>query len=138
MRSRLPLFACLLLTISSATVAQENFNATTCDLHNGRAWGTWEENTRLIFLIGVGDTLARLATQGVIGTKDYFPSGPGSTYVNLSAGIDRIYIDPANLSLPILDALSAASARANGMSPDQLEKELARLRRTWLERGCKN
>ena len=66
--------------------------------------------------------------------RDYFAAN--ATYAEVASGIDKIYEDSANATLPIIDALSAFCQRANGMPPAKLEDEMARVRRQWRERGC--
>jgi hypothetical protein len=125
-----------LLAASEALLAQDNPAVTTCGLRNGRAWITWTQSAKVVYLVGISDAGVREEAQS--GTKsmlrDYFTAK--ATYAEIASGIDKIYEDSANAMLPIMDALSAFCERANGLSPTKLEEELARLRRQWRERGC--
>jgi hypothetical protein len=125
-----------LLTATTVVAAQDTPTVTTCDLRNGRAWMTWSASTKTVYLAGLADALNRVDVQRSTTSvfRDYFSAK--ATWAELVSGIDKIYQDSANATLPIMDALSAFCERANGMSPDKLEEELARLRRQWRERGC--
>ena len=121
---------------ATAVTAQDSPPVTTCDLRNGRAWTTWSQSTKFVYLAGIADAMVREEAQS--GTRsvlrDYFAAN--ATYAEVASGIDKIYEDSANATLPIIDALSAFCQRANGMPPAKLEDEMARVRRQWRERGC--
>jgi hypothetical protein len=91
---------------------------------------------KLAYLTGIADTLTRVGFQGERDFHSYIDTG--ATYGEAIAGVDKTYEDSANVLLPIIDVLSSFTARSNGMPPEDLEKELARLRLSWRQQGRQN
>ena len=52
-------------------------------------------------------------------------------------GMDRFYEEPENLILPVIEAMEIFTLKANGASPDRVEKKLAGFRERNVKKQSK-
>lgn len=92
---------------------------------NGRFWIGMRPSDQVSFLHGFSDGV--FATNSVEATKIYTPTG--TSFGELARFISRLYEDPENMGIPIKDAIRLFVVKLHGASAEQLQAEMAALRR---------
>ena len=84
---------------------------------NGRYWTGIDDMQKLAYLVAYKEA-SEAYHQSDTG---YFPCSP-VILGDILKGIDRIYSDPENLVLPVVDALWIFTAKTRGSSPREIEQ----------------
>ncbi|MEO8051013.1 MAG: hypothetical protein ABI833_11405 [Acidobacteriota bacterium] len=95
-------------------------NNATQGLLNGRGWLPMTLQERIYFLGAAHDM------QQVYGD---FGLHFGLTSQQLANAVEDFYINPANLPLPVIDALQIISLQRKGVAPPEVEQRLVEMRR---------
>jgi hypothetical protein len=111
----------------------------TCGYSNGRFWedaNTKKSAHQATYLMGLLDmnTHERLSTNLNLGLKppNLWPGvwPKGATIGEVIQALDQFYQDPANLQIPVVDAVSLIKDRFEGKDPQAIEKDI-RVQREW-------
>jgi len=117
---------------------------------NGRYWQTLSPMSKICFLEGfqTGFRAGHLHGSGMMnpGASEtsqsvafgalradfsrYWPAASPFTFGEMISALDLLYKDPANLILSVNSAMMAATFRANGAAPEDVEGMLAGMRAT--------
>lgn len=116
---------CVVLLTCSACLGQERAQ-TTCSLDNGHHWQSGSESYRIGYLAGVMDAMMQVHQY-----KEYFPDGV--TAGDVSKTVSKLYDDPANVLIPIVDILITAKHRFEGVSSEIINLQLQELRKASME-----
>jgi len=103
--------------IPSATPTVKTPPSTTFGFQNGRMWKALAPFEKFVYVLAIRDALARETEQAQ--WSKYAPRDE----MDIPAAIDRVYSDPQNLAIPIVDALHLAVMTANGESPEVIADE---------------
>jgi hypothetical protein len=129
----------LALAVALALLAQ----AQPREDHNGHFWQTLPHDSKVGYLYGYLEGYSNGFAESAVATgvplekaldafkksSDEITTTAKLTYSDLAKGIDKVYEDPANVVLPIVNALRVFMLRAKGATPEAVERELAMYRR---------
>jgi hypothetical protein len=114
---------------------------------NGRYWLTLDKVNKTNFLMGVEAGTAVLYGQLVGDNTIYRKAGKeiegllrknvlgtaGIIFGEVAQKVDDFYIDNTNIQIPISCAYWIITLKTSGASPVEIEKQVAELRRTWIQ-----
>jgi hypothetical protein len=119
-----------------AAHTQDDFlkRSRTCGYTNGRFWKE-ADRTNVVqsaYLMGLVDMErhADIVVSGALGIKPPGNWPNGATVGDVQQGLNQFYQDPANLQIPIIDAVSITKDRFEGKDTKTIE-ETIRSERQW-------
>jgi hypothetical protein len=119
--------ALLPILVISACFADDDLTHTDGAV-NGRGWQSASNSFKTGYVVGFQDTLNGL------GSKESSTLLPKNMTVgDAIRAIDIFYEERENRAIPIIGAISVVTAKANGMSPTELEQFKANLRRSFAD-----
>ena len=94
-------------------------------LVNGRAWQSFSQDEKVVFLTGASDTFF------MVNEAEFFKNFPRSLNVGeFAMAIDKFYREPENLPIPVFFGLKVVAMKVNGEDPAVVDKVLSAVRQS--------
>jgi hypothetical protein len=124
----------IFLALGAIAAAQNRPEWMSCDMHNGRFWNDLktinaEEVVKGTYLIGVLDTWQLKAQAG---EQSLWPDGAHVEEVRKA--LDKFYLEPANIQIPITIAIFLTSSNFRG--DPNMEQKVRSMRQFVVAEGC--
>lgn len=125
----------LMASLQVGSFSQQDPVNLTYGLVNGRMWQIMPDDVRTMYLIGLGEGMVRGiglgegmvrggASQEVL--NGYRPKG--ISFSEIKEAIDKVYAEPENRLIPVIDCLRIVTLKANGAPQLKVDAQLAALR----------
>jgi hypothetical protein len=94
-------------------------------LVNGRAWQSFSQDEKVVFLTGASDTFF------MVDEAEFFKNFPRGLQVGeFALAIDQFYREPENLPIPVFFGLKVVTMKVNGEDPAVVDKILSAVRQS--------
>jgi hypothetical protein len=117
--------------LASVAFSGELVSDRTNSIHNGRWWRVMDSSMQLAYVIGLNDGLSYAEKPDA--KADFW--WPGLSYGEIRQALNQYYDEPANIRIPIRDAIVAVALKVKGLPKADLDQFTEMMRRRSAEAG---